>query len=136
MKIYRVEDSDGAGPFSNNLACRLIGKYYEFDTHPDPYFDHIKIRKNGKDQLFGCTTLDKLKYWFIPNKESEDIIREHCREVLVLLQSSGFMVNVFDIDAKKCQYGRSFKQVAFAVEDSVLIESYPIDILFENIIGG
>lgn len=68
MKLFRVEDRDGRGPYRPGLSAKWISDR----DHPPPFFEELGIALGHVRFLFGddedgkcgCVSLDQLSLWF------------------------------------------------------------------------
>lgn len=97
MKIYRIEDLDGNGPYFSHLSSDRLYKKLSSrnESRPSPLREGLTI-KPGID-FCGFYSIEKLKQWF--------------RGCLSELRKSGFYLAVYEVDAKEIKFG--IEQVVF-----------------------
>ena len=118
MVVYRLEHSNGIGPYQYDQHLELIAgswakiaKYHEYldlladmgrthkrETHPSPEHDGINCDDFRRDQHFcGCKSLDDLQEWF--------------GGFLPKLLNFGFKINRYEVAKNKVAEGKH--QVVF-----------------------
>ena len=92
MKLYRIQDANGRGPFQPGLSRLWVEPRGNRDHFPPVYeafpnFMEIVKSAHAKKQSIGCAcqTLEKLNEWFSPVEQMR-------------LQSAGFRVVEFTAD--------------------------------------
>lgn len=97
MKVFRVEDPNGKGPYSSSMTNEILYNKLSSknESRPSPKRDGIEIRP-GID-VCGFDSIEKLKQWF-----------HGCRSDL---RKAGFYVAIYEVDAKEIKFGR--RQVIF-----------------------
>ncbi len=119
MKIYRVENNNGIGPFAS------LGSIYGTEDE-QMYYDmvnaHIGHSRNHisppywtviKKLSFGSQTIEHLAEWF--TKDILDILTKH-----------GYAVSVYKV---KDVESISSNQIAFKKSNAILVETLPLDAL-------
>jgi len=119
MKVYRVEHIETKeGPFhyksySDVKIYERLDGYINGVDHPAPTQSMI----SNRDLYYGCRTINDLKKWF-PS------------DMIEILASEGFHVCEFKV--KSCsKHPYSDTQIALKKKNAVVINCYPISILFE-----
>ena len=107
MLVYRVEDSNGVGPYRNWMSIGVFLKYKHAkltERTPTPtedgmsVFDDAYCSGSTNDYRFGFDSIEALKNWF----DDEDRVK---------LSDDCFMCSVFEIDDDRVIMGA--KQLAF-----------------------
>lgn len=99
MKIYRLEDKNGSGPYADfELLC--LKHNSNLKKWPSAPNDIINF---NWDMLCGCTSLTKLREWF-----SREFIRAAVKR--------GFKITYYEIDRRYVKLSASGKQVGFYPE--------------------
>lgn len=104
MKVYRVENALGEGPFQSTHNHEDMGGTwwmqwrwnYIGDRHPSPWYDDLEDYLH-KGYVFACPNLDMLCHWFAP--------------IMDILEDMGF--KVVEVDARDVKWGKSNTQVMF-----------------------
>lgn len=114
MKIYRVENCDGIGPFHaeppiftgaeleayNNWRWNYIDK-----RHPSPWFDDLDLYLHKDNMAFGCPGKKSLLHWFGP--------------ILGMMRELRLIVSVYE--STIYHYGESGTQVVFDRKEARLV---------------
>ena len=81
MKIYRVQDSSGSGPYRESMMAGLFDmiKKHNNPTHPCPVHDIGIERFIQPDEFCGFQALFQLRMWF---EGFEKILDEHLFRIL------------------------------------------------------
>ena len=110
MLIWRVENSEGIGPYWGNFAPQYQKVYlYDKVKHPRP-------KHSGRDIHYGFTSFEQLKAWF----------EETGFTVLEDLKAAGYNVVQYEIDE---QYvNTEEKHISFYHEKAKLLSSNFIDL--------
>jgi hypothetical protein len=113
MKVYRIEDADGRGPYS----LKGIGEAHAKGTHcpdrnPSPKRSDVISFDSEKD-VFGFRSMRQFRTWFL----TED--RKH-------LAGKGYLLSVYSVPRKFVLHGR--KQLAFRWTEAKRVSSQPIPI--------
>ena len=99
MKIYRIEDKDGCGPWqceclaskeAQSLLDDALSPLEDREDFPGPARDGLTITPNT---VFGCLGLAQLHEWFP-------------EPAWTTLESLGFLVVVYDVPPERVHYGR------------------------------
>jgi hypothetical protein len=99
MKIYRLQDSEGTGPYYHYGFLEISELHNEnLDKWPGVY-DDIEDYDCDSD-LSGCTSIRKLYQWF-------------GKEAISRAKHMGFSIDCHEIDKCHVKFGVSGKQVAF-----------------------
>ena len=67
MKVYRIQNAKGSGPFCPGVTQKWIDEYIQ-DKWPDaPIAEQIKALQEKKDNeylCFACESIEDLRFWF------------------------------------------------------------------------
>ena len=117
MLVYRVEDSNGTGPYRNWMSIGVYLKYKHAkltERTPTPpedgmsVFDDAYCSGSTNDYRFGFDSIEALKNWF----DEEDRVK---------LSDDCFVCSVFEIDDDQVMMGG--KQLAFNLIKAEKIDS-------------
>lgn len=106
MKIYRVENDDGRGPYWDNPCVEFNDKLFKAlsshneddEKHPTPCYDCFSAPRLGPEIFCGFLSLQQVRDWFTKQERK-------------LLRDDGFKFKAFDIPKKFVWEGR--KQCVF-----------------------
>lgn len=125
MIIYRIEHSDGIGPYINDLVFDITGiNYINWckESHnnnkrtPAPHIDINGISMVNSDlYIYGFKNKSQLMSWFL-------------KEELINLDNMGFKVAIYNCD----EFLTGDKQVAFIKDKSKLMTKFAIHRLFDK----
>lgn len=114
MKILRLEDHLGRGPWNNGAIHRidpLDKPDYYGKKHLDPSIDE-NIEMDDSD-FVGVASMKDLLHWFPP-------------KVLAFLQKKNFTISVYNIHKNSVRFGEN--QVVFEKQKAKLVEMFlPMD---------
>lgn len=109
MRIYRIEDKNGLGPYAGGAMSRA--EYgYEPKRHPSPVDDGINY---SHDIYAGFPSLTKCYYWFV-----DTWIRQYLRQ-------HGYKIGVYECPGHYVQHGQ--RQVAFVKAMAMKVEEMEIE---------
>ena len=113
---YRVENSEGVGPYS--IADLFNAKHSYLNGRPGPHndsntFNHkfrsLSVEHGYNNIVFGFVSLRKLQIWF--DKEDR-----------TLLHDEGLHIGVYEVT----EYAKSRRQMVFNKATAKLVETLPI----------
>ena len=113
MRVYRVEDKHGNGPYRNKykmdspLQVRMNARHCDWNTHPSELLDFDKGHTPG--ERFAFDSMQKLVTWFGPYLPG--LIRE------------GYKVRVYSVPKILVRSGKSGKQVMFQSKRAILVDT-------------
>lgn len=95
MLVYRLENTDGTGPFSGALYEFMSSNYHcNTERFPSTYFAFsMHVQDRVRDKPHGCLCLRQLLYWF-PAK----VIRK--------MREKGFGVAVYEVPGQDVIFGK------------------------------
>lgn len=109
MRIYRVENVRGEGPYCANAnLSKMWDEHNNSKSHPCPLADSMS--PVAPWEIFGFDSIEKLQDWFHGFEED--------------LNVAGFAVNVYEVEEWRLNRGR--KQVAFNRKMSSYVGAYSI----------
>jgi hypothetical protein len=119
MKVFRIEDSNGIGPYSKGWGC--LDKMFQSHSglsHPSPFEEDLnvyEVDENGDESIerphfCGFPTLDQMKVWFKGFRAS--------------LKKAGFKLSIYEVGHKDVQIGE--KQLLFRRDAATLIQQLEI----------
>lgn len=119
MKVFRIEDSNGIGPYSR--WWKRLSKMFDChsgSSHPSPFDEDLNVyetdedgNENGERPHFcGFPTLDQMKVWF--------------RGFRASLKKAGFKLSIYEVGHRDVQIGE--KQLLFRRDAATLIEQLEI----------
>ncbi len=96
MKVFRIENSDGFGPYRHDkIGSELCRIHNGIPKHPGPFSDKdsegkplINFLWQDRSYIFGFSSLEQLLAWFI--------------EELELLKAYDFVVSVYESSQVVC----------------------------------
>lgn len=106
VKIYRIENSDGVGPYQSYWKVKigylvfstnkLLLDHSRDDDHPGPgdYDDDVyyeKICECPEHWVYGFTSMRDLRAWFCGSE----------RNWLIILKAAGYNVVTYEVDEDK-----------------------------------
>lgn len=106
MKIYRVQNAHGIGPFQNEPVVHdmaIHGRFFRWrwsyidEQHPSPWSDNLEDHLRKDNMVFGCPGITSFLHWFGP--------------ILDVMGELGF--DVLEYDTTEYVVGKSQKQVLF-----------------------
>ena len=103
MKIYRLQDSDGLGPYCNFRLMECVTDKHNKDLDKWPSAQNDVVNFDYSIDLLGCTSITKLEEWF-----GKVTIRK--------AKKLGFYITCYEIDKCYVKFSFSGKQVAFDPE--------------------
>lgn len=113
MRVYRVEDAEGGGPYNGENSPPLINFYWAAvrdgtveHERVDPETD-IHGFKHSQKYRFAFSSLDQLAYWFSPGPQR-------------LFSDYGYSVGVYEVPDDKVFVGN--RQVAYPHADAKLVK--------------
>lgn len=110
MRVYRVQDQDGAGPYTKDITWAILNNSEistDWPTHGSLPWDD-----ESQDRLrFGFSSTYDLTRWFNPSQRRA-------------LAEQGFKATVWDAPDDAVIPGR--KQVAFYADRAQLVEELPL----------
>ncbi len=125
MKIYRIENEDGIGPFAkayfettehkdfyNGYFWPLLNSYYQKNHLPNLEEDELVIHQG----LTGCKTIEDLSFWFP-------------KDLLVALDGMGFTAVEYEVPNEGVVIGKSDKQLSFNEDKAEFIKEFDLETL-------
>lgn len=103
MRVYRIEDKFGTGPYRRRIGDDTIeqmemeNRHCNPSTHPTEAVDFYGFHEPG--ERFGFDSMQKLMAWFGP--------------WLPHLLSIGYKISIYEISIYEVRSGRSGKQIMF-----------------------
>lgn len=107
MLIYRIEGSDGLGPYWGSPILEMSTAHSRGDSHPDPMSEDIPMMS---DSFCGFPTLDQLKWWFKGWRS--------------MMRRMGFRLKVYEVPHKFVRIGA--KQLVFQKKQAKEVADLPI----------
>ena len=114
MKVFRIEDSNGIGPYSKgwDRLSTMFQSHSGF-SHPSPSEEDLDVYDEYGDErphFCGFPTIDQMKVWFKGFRAS--------------LRRAGFKLSVYEVGHRDVQIGE--KQLLFRRDAATLIERLEI----------
>lgn len=145
MKLFRVQDPNGEGPFRGK-GCNVtwqIERFYHSDWHPLPNTDFsVTHDKVSFCMQYACDSIETLKKWFVFTDElmyhagckgDAEISNEaRNRNIMHALMNNGYRVAEIDIPDEFCEYGSSLHQVRYDSSEVVGTIIHPIESLYQG----
>lgn len=117
MKVFRIEDSNGVGPYSRSWKrLRKMFNCHSGSSHPSPFKEDLNVYEDkGGDveerpHFCGFPTLDQMKVWF--------------RGFRASLNKAGFKLSIYEVGHRNVQIGE--KQLLFRRDAATLIKRLEI----------
>lgn len=112
--IYRIQDSEGRGPFKPNYSSRWVVKRPDHDNLLPWMAENRKLAeellsgKLKKNVGCGCTTLDQLRRWFI-KEECKILLKEGYRAYLMEVDEILFQSKVQTVFSHSTPFSEATK---------------------------
>ena len=114
MFIYRVENSEGVGPFSKAALLRVKHKIFRRSSgFPNPINDGIAFKKGL--HYCGCKSEWQLRRWF--DKRS--------REIMFKSQKGDLFFTIYEVDPAYVIHGK--KQIVFEKHKAKQLVKLPLN---------
>lgn len=110
MLVYRIQDKDGYGPFSNGFYATTskFKKHNDDQIHPTPFEEGLLDKDNiDKDYHCGFSSKNRLNKWFTGIQKE--------------LTAGGFVIAVYQVDQQHVKRGET--QLVFRKSKSKFIKA-------------
>lgn len=130
LEVYRVEHTDtGIGPYQTNdtYTQSLAEKLNEKSHLKRPFDDGILMSDVPFFYVFGCTSIDSLKDWFLLGNNPEDNYT-----IVENLKNKGFRIAQFIVEPDYYEVGNSGMQVVFdshRCKEDGLVQFHELDMI-------
>jgi hypothetical protein len=115
MRVYRIESSNGQGPFAGNANVSEENWHLFIHVNALPLPRHDNFRKfniyRDSSLVCGCSSLEQLQEWFP-------------YEVMSVLDDSDYCLATYEVNVNDLDIGGS--QVLFRQKASVCVSRVPV----------